>query len=185
MAANSLLLDLKYAGDSTVPEANTGLAAAIDATSAVLNGTVSPNGLTTTYYFEYGTTTAYGLATANRTTDADASVSETVGGLSANTTYHYRLVATNSSGTSYGPDRSFQTASTDPAPISSGGGGGGGGCFLTTAAAGMDPGAMAVLAGAIAASAALLALLKRRRAWVASILARRSTRPIRVLKNSA
>jgi hypothetical protein len=185
VAANSLLLDLKYAGDSTVPEANTGLAAAIDATSAVLNGTVSPNGLTTTYYFEYGTTTAYGLATANRTTDADASVSETVGGLSANTTYHYRLVATNSSGTSYGPDRSFQTASTDPAPISSGGGGGGGGCFLTTAAAGMDPGAMAVLAGAIAASAALLALLKRRRAWVASILARRSTRPIRVLKNSA
>jgi hypothetical protein len=143
VAANSLLLDLKYAGDSTVPEANTGLAAAIDATSTVLNGTVSPNGLTTTYYFEYGTTTAYGLATANRTTDADASVSETVGGLSADTTYHYRLVATNSSGTSYGSDRSFQTTQTapiDPAP-SSVGGGGGSGCFLTTAAAGMDPGA--------------------------------------------
>ena len=94
--------------------------------SAVLNGTVSPDGLTTTYYFEYGTTTAYGLATASRTTDADASVSETVGGLSADTTYHYRLVATNSSGTSYGPDRSFQTASTDPASASGGGGGGGG-----------------------------------------------------------
>jgi phosphodiesterase/alkaline phosphatase D-like protein len=124
-----------------VPEANTGLASTVYATSAVLNGTVSPNGLTTTYYFEYGTTTAYGLATANRTTDADASVSETVSGLSADTTYHYRLVATNSSGTSYGSDRSFQTASTDPAPISSGGGGGGGGCFLTTTAAGMDPGA--------------------------------------------
>ncbi len=178
VAATSVLLDLYYAGDSTVPEANTGLATTIDATSAVLNGTVSPNGLTTTYYFEYGTTTAYGLATASRTTDADASVSETVGGLSADTTYHYRLVATNSSGTSYGPDRSFQTASTDPAPSSGGGGGGGGsGCFLTTAAAGMDPGAMAVLAGAIAASAALLALLNRRRAWVASIPARRSTRP--------
>jgi hypothetical protein len=44
---------------------------------------------------------------------------------------------------------------------------------------------MAVLAGAIAVSAALLALLNRRRAWVASIPARRSTRPIRVLKNSA
>ena len=138
-----MLLDLKYAGDSTVPEANTGLASTVYATSAVLNGTVSPNGLTTTYYFEYGTTTAYGLVTASWTTDADASVSETVGGLSAETTYHYRLVATNSSGTSYGPDRSFQTASTDPAPSSSGGGGGGGGggCFLTTAAAGMDPGA--------------------------------------------
>jgi phosphodiesterase/alkaline phosphatase D-like protein len=77
------------------------------------------------------------------TTDADASVSETVSGLSADTTYHYRLVATNSSGTSYGSDRSFQTTQTapiDPAP-SSVGGGGGSGCFLTTAAAGMDPGA--------------------------------------------
>ena len=178
VASTSVLLDLKYTGGSTVPEANTGLASPVYATSAVLNGTVSPNGLTTTYYFEYGTTTAYGLVTASWTTDADASVSATVGGLSAQTTYHYRLVATNSSGTSYGPDRSFQTASTDPAPISSGGGGGGGGggCFLTTAAAGMDPGAMAVLAGAIAASAALLALLNRRRAWVASIPARRSTR---------
>jgi hypothetical protein len=143
VASTSVLLDLKYAGGSTVPEANTGLASPVYATSAVLNGTVSPNGLTTTYYFEYGATTAYGLVTASWTTDADASVSATVGALSAQTTYHYRLVATNSSGTSYGPDRSFQTASTDPAPISSGGGGGGGGggCFLTTAAGGMDPGA--------------------------------------------
>jgi hypothetical protein len=167
VAADSLLLDLKYAGDSTVPEANTGLAATIHATSAVLNGTVSPNGLTTTYYFEYGTTTAYGLVTASWTTDADASVAATVGGLSADTTYHYRLVATNSSGTSYGSDRSFQTASTDPAPSSGGGGGGGGGCFLATAAAGMEPGTLAVLAGAIGASAVWLALLSRRRARVA------------------
>jgi len=164
VVSNSLLLDLKYAGGSTVPEANTGLASPVYATSAVLNGTVSPNGLTTTYHFEHGATTAYGLVTASRTTNADASVSETVGGLSADTTYHYRLVAANSSGTSYGPDRSFQTASTDPAP-SSGGGGGGPGCFLTTAAAGMDPGTLAVLAGAVGASAALLALLIRRRAF--------------------
>jgi hypothetical protein len=177
VASTSVLLDLEYAGGSTVPEANTGMASPVYATSAVLNGTVSPNGLTTTYYFEYGATTAYGLVTASWTTDADASVSATISGFSADTTYHYRLVATNSSGTSYGPDRSFQTASTDPAPISSGGGGGGGGggCFLTTAAAGLDPGAMAVLAGAVGASAALLALLNRRRAWVASIHARRST----------
>jgi hypothetical protein len=184
VAANSLLLDLKHAGDNTGPEANTGLAATIDATSAVLNGTVIPNGLTTTYYFEYGATAAYGLVTAGRTTDADASVSETVSGLSADTTSHYRLVAANPSGTSYGPDRSFQTASADPAP-SSGGGGSGSGCFLTTATAGMDPGTLAMLAGAVGASAALLALFSRRRARAASILARRSTLPIRVLKNSA
>jgi hypothetical protein len=140
VGSTSVLLDLKYTGSSTVFEANTGFATSVGSTSAVLHGTVSPNGLTTTYYFEYGTTTAYGLVTASWTTDADASVSATVGGLSAQTTYHYRLVATNSSGTSYGSDRSFQTiqtASTDPAPSSSGGGGGGV-CFLTTAAAGME-----------------------------------------------
>jgi len=176
VGSTSVLLDLKYAGGSTVPEANTGSATSVGSSSAVLNGTVSPNGLTTTYYFEYGTTTAYGLVTGSWTTDADASVSATVGGLSAETTYHYRLVATNSSGTSYGPDRSFQTASTDPAP-SSGGGGGGSGCFLTTAAAGMDPGTLAVLASAVGASAALFALLRRRRARAASIPARRSPRP--------
>ena len=165
VGSTSVLLDLKYAGGSTLPAANTGSATSVGSGSAVLHGTVSPNGLTTTYYFEYGTTTTYGLVTASRTTDADASVSETAGGLSADTTYHYRLVATNSSGTGYGPDRSFQTASPAPSPNSGGGGGGGGGsgCFLTTAAAGMDPGTLAVLAGAIAASAALLGLLNRRR----------------------
>ena len=179
LGSTSALLDLKYAGVSTVPEANTGSATSVSGSSAVLNGTVSPGGLTTTYYFEYGTTTAYGLATAGRTTGADVSASETVGGLSADTTYHYRLVATNSSGTGYGPDRSFQTtASAAPSSPSGGGGGGGGsGCFLTTAAAGMDPGTPAVPAGAIAASAALLGLLNRRRAWAAFIFARRSTRP--------
>jgi hypothetical protein len=165
VASSSVLLDLKYAGGSTVPEANTGSATSVGSSSAVLHGTVSPNGLTTTYYFEYGATNAYGLATASRTTDADASVSETAGGLSTDTTYHYRLVATNSSGTGHGPDRSFQTAAAAPAPNSGGGGGGGGGsgCFLTTAAAGMEPGTLAVLAGAVAASAALLGLLSRRR----------------------
>ena len=122
------------------PSATTGSATSVDVNSAVLNGTVSPNGLTTTYYFEYGTTTAYGLATASRTTDADASASETLGGLSADTTYHYRLVATNSSGTGYGPDRSFQTTASPPRRPPAGEAGGGSGCFLTTAAAAMDPG---------------------------------------------
>jgi hypothetical protein len=184
VGSTSVLLDLKYAGDSTVPEANTGFATSIGSDSAVLHGTVSPNGLTTTYYFEYGTTTAYGLVTASRTTDADALVSETAGGLSADTTYHYRLVATNASGASYGPDQSFQTTAASASSSSGGGGGGGGGsgCFLTTAADGMDPGILSVLAGA---SASLLALLSRRRARAAWIPARRSTRPIRVLKNSA
>jgi hypothetical protein len=171
----SVLLDLKYAGGSIAPAANTGPAAPIYATSAVLNGSVSPDGLTTTYYFEYGTSTVYGHTTASRTTDADAAVSETIEGLSALTTYHYRVVASNASGTSYGPDRSFQTAAIDPP--SGGGGGGGVGCLLTAAATGMNPGTLAGLACAVGATAALLALRSRRRARAVSIPARGTILP--------
>jgi len=182
--STSVLLDLKYSGDNSLPEANTASATSVSSSATILHGTVIPNGSSTTYYFQYGTTTGYGSQTASRTTGIDLSVAETITGLSINTTYHYRLIATNASGTSYGPDRSFQTASPAAAPGSSGGGSGGA-CFLTTAAAGMDPGPLAGLASAVGASAALLALLSRRRAQAVWILARRSTRPIRVLKNSA
>ena len=62
---------------------------------------MNPNGQTSTWYFEYGKTTGYGTksATVNAgagTNDVAATVALTA--LAANTTYHYRLVATNASG---------------------------------------------------------------------------------------
>jgi hypothetical protein len=103
-----------------------------------LNGTINPNGLSTTYYFEYGTTTSYGSTTSE--TDAgsgtdDVSVSADLTGLSEGMTYHFRLVATNSGGTSYGDDATF-TSTTTPAPAPTGGGAGG--CFIATAAFGSN-----------------------------------------------
>jgi len=138
VGSTSVLLDLKYAGDNTAPEANTASATSVGKSSAVLHGTVIPNGSSTTYYFEYGTTNAYGSQTTSRTTGIDLSVAETITGLSADTTYHYRLVATNASGTSFGPDRTFQT--TAPASSSDGGGGGGGGgpCLISAAGNGSE-----------------------------------------------
>ena len=41
-------------------------------------------------------------------------VSQTIGGLQPQTTYHFRLVATNEGGTTYGADASFTTQSTIP-----------------------------------------------------------------------
>jgi predicted lipoprotein with Yx(FWY)xxD motif len=86
-----------------------------------LKGTVYDYGGTTTYHFEYGTTTAYG--TSVPTPDADASsgiytpVSQPVTGLAPNTTYHYRLVSTNSvEGTLTSADQTFSTATTSTAP---------------------------------------------------------------------
>jgi hypothetical protein len=133
VGSTSVLLDLKYAGDSSVPEANTGAATSVGSGSAILHGTVIPNGSSTTYYFQYGTTNGYGLQTASRTTGIDLAVFETITGLSAGSTYHYRLATTNASGTSYGPDRSFQTAAASSDSSGGGGGGGGGPCLIAVA----------------------------------------------------
>jgi hypothetical protein len=79
--------------------------------SAILNGTVNPNALTTTVYFQYGTRTNYGSTTANWTYTGNTtqSVSMRIPRLRANTTYHFRLVETHNGGTSYGSDRTFRT----------------------------------------------------------------------------
>jgi hypothetical protein len=83
-------------------------------TSATLTGTVNPEGQTTTYYFQYGTSTAYDKTTPSSPANAgngtkNVPVSAPAGSLAANTTYHYRLVATNGSGTTTGADHAFKT----------------------------------------------------------------------------
>ena len=95
------------------PAAVTGAASGITAEIAVLQGTVNPNGATTITQFEYGTTSAYGqVATAtlwpNNGTSA-VTVSAGVSGLRPGQIYHYRLTATNPSGTGLGEDMTFAT----------------------------------------------------------------------------
>jgi plastocyanin len=87
--------------------------------SAALNGLVDPHGLTTTVHFQYGTTTSYGLTTApqSRSGNTYLNVTANVSSLSANTIYHYRIVASNSSGTRMGSDRTFTTLSATGAPV--------------------------------------------------------------------
>jgi hypothetical protein len=95
------------------PGVNAGGATALTSSTATLTGSVDSRGHTTTWYFQYGTTTAYGLKTPTRSQGGSVgarAVSEAVGGLNAGTVYHFRLVATNSSGTSVGPDSAFTTA---------------------------------------------------------------------------
>jgi phosphodiesterase/alkaline phosphatase D-like protein len=104
------------------PGASTGRAASISTTSANLTGSVDPQGQSTTYYFQYGTTTAYGSQSSPSSAGAGTAytvVSAAVGGLTPATTYHYRLVATNPTGTSFGADKAFTTARAPitPPPI--------------------------------------------------------------------
>ncbi|MEA2257116.1 MAG: hypothetical protein QOG35_3161 [Solirubrobacteraceae bacterium] len=91
---------------------------AVTSTSATLSGVVDPGGSTTNYWFELGTTTAYGTSTASASTSGWSSVqvSKAVSGLTPGTTYHVRLVASNNRGTKAGDDVVFTTQGTAPGP---------------------------------------------------------------------
>jgi phosphodiesterase/alkaline phosphatase D-like protein len=93
--------------------------------SVTFNGSINPlNGGSTTYHFEYGPTTTYGTSTPESGpvgTDPNVHpVSAVVDGLAAGTTYHYRLVAHNSAGTSYSADQIYQAIPSPPTVVSSG-----------------------------------------------------------------
>jgi hypothetical protein len=88
-------------------------ASGLTTTTAELNGSVNPEGLETKYHFEYGTTTAYGTKTAETGAGAgksNVSVKTAISGLTTKTTYHFRLVAVNSTGTINGRDKEFTTS---------------------------------------------------------------------------
>jgi plastocyanin len=100
------------------PVVSTGSASAVSETEATLNGTVNPSGQEASYYFEYGTTTAYGSKTDEAPAGegtAAAARSASVSGLAPGTTYHFRIVAENATGTKRGADRTFKT--TGGAPV--------------------------------------------------------------------
>jgi len=99
--------------DSVGPEVETYYPRARTAAGATLVGSLNPNNLSTTYYFEYGKTTAYGTKAPVPAGTASGGNSRLVlteiDGLAPDTTYHFRLVATNAEGTSAGADMTFHT----------------------------------------------------------------------------
>ncbi len=105
------------------PLVGTGAVSAIGQASANVTGTVTPEGAETYYYYEYGPTTEYGQSTVpagpgvsvgsgTSAVVAPASLLPLVAGVS----YHYRLVAWNEFGTSYGQDKTF-TAEAGVSPL--------------------------------------------------------------------
>ena len=93
------------------PAVTTEAASGVQTPSATLNGSVNPEGVATTYYFQYGTTTnwtesstqAVEVGSGTSTLKESASIM----GLAAGTTYYYRIVATSAIGTSEGSAQSF------------------------------------------------------------------------------
>ncbi len=97
----------------TPPTVTTNSATSITATGATLNGTVNPNGTSTTAYFQYGTSTGYGTSTTSQSMGSGTSgvpLTQAINDLNCNTTYHYRAVGTNSGGTVNGSDMTFVTS---------------------------------------------------------------------------
>lgn len=106
----------------SLPLAATAGSANTTASTSSLHATVSSQGAPTNVAFEIGLTTAYGaLAGADQSplggsaVNQDTSVS--VSGMACNTTYHYRVVATNDAGTTYGVDKTLRTWACPPDKI--------------------------------------------------------------------
>ena len=98
-----------------LPIVTTSTASGISHTGAVLNGIVNANGYTTAASFSYGLDSSYAAGTitatpASATGNSDTTVSTTLSGLTCNTSYHFRVNGTNSTGTSNGEDQTFTTS---------------------------------------------------------------------------
>lgn len=119
-AGDGLSAEESFTTSASVPDAQTIYPQARTATTAILTGLLNPNNSATEYHFEYGETTAYGSkAPVPDGAQAGGSivvVTAPVSGLQPDTTYHYRLVATNGEGVDLGDDVNFTTRSALPAP---------------------------------------------------------------------
>ena len=97
--ALALTLGLPTAAQAaaSAPGVTTGGAANVAQQTARLTGAVDPNADTTTFQFQYGTTSAYGSVTPEQTAAGDGkrTVTADISGLAPATTYHYRLIARN------------------------------------------------------------------------------------------
>jgi phosphodiesterase/alkaline phosphatase D-like protein len=101
------------------PVVETGIDPSVSSSTALFTGTVKPNGAFTTYWFEYGETTALGNRSISQQIGSGFSTLSTpayITGLKANTAYYFRLSAKNRFATVNGSTYSFQTNNTPPVP---------------------------------------------------------------------
>jgi hypothetical protein len=127
------------------PLANTGTAKDVGQTQATLTASVTPRGSATSVRFDLGTGTSYGLQSASKDIGSGTTavtVEIPVQGLTANTTYHFRVVATSDGGTVQGADATLKTAAVPTpasAPAASTGGVRGVGTGAATLTASVNP----------------------------------------------
>jgi hypothetical protein len=99
---------------AAAPAVSTGAAGGVTQYEATLSGALDPQGQQTSYHFDIGADTNYGTQVFGPTVISPSTVTLGLQNLQPGTTYHYRLTATNSVGTTYGSDRTFTTAGVAP-----------------------------------------------------------------------
>lgn len=101
-----------------LPTVQTLTASSVTSSSAQLNASYDSHGLVGTIYFQYGTSTAYEKTTAAGDLGPPAGTAQyPLASLTPGTTYHYRVVATDAAGTSFGLDQTFSTSANGPPQI--------------------------------------------------------------------
>jgi autotransporter-associated beta strand protein len=117
----ALGLDRTFTTNGPPPEIVVGTVTNITTTGATINGTVDPNGSATTARIDYGLTESYGSSVAIDPAPGagvdPVNVSAALGNLAPNTTYHYRIVAISSFGTTTGLDNTFATLAVPPTVV--------------------------------------------------------------------
>ena len=117
IAAGALAGSVAAASAASSPSVTTTAPTHVGQTSVQFNGTVNPNGSSTSYFFQYGLTSSYGSSTAIRNAGHGTkvvTVKATASSLVPGTTYHFRIVALNAAGGAVGRDHTFQTAGPPP-----------------------------------------------------------------------
>jgi sialidase-like protein/VCBS repeat protein len=94
-----------------IADAETLAATAVGPNTAQLNASVNPRGQSTEIWFEWGTTAAYGTRTVTQNFGGSGArpVAQSIAGLTVDTTYHYRVVASNEFTVSFGSAQTFRT----------------------------------------------------------------------------
>jgi RHS repeat-associated protein len=126
-AGTSLGADKTFTAGKAPPTVTAEAATNVKAAEATLNTSINPNGLATKYWIQIGKTTNYEFFPnlpeeywlSLGSGKVSVPIHQAVGGFEENTTYHYRLLAKNEGGLSYGADKTFTTLDAPQATITS------------------------------------------------------------------
>jgi len=109
-----------FSGDTitpiTTPSTTTNAATAVGSGVGTPNGTLDADGgEACDCGFEWGETTDYDeTPTSTQSRETGQTFTQELTGLTPDTTYHFRAIATNSAGSGYGADATFTTDAVDP-----------------------------------------------------------------------